>query len=120
MQVVEKTRRIDVTMTGDGLDFLANIIKSQVPDVSIIDDNEEFVDWDSTDIAKQIKASRTPGSTLRAYREREGLTLVRLAEQVNTKYTNISAMENDRRVIGVSMAKKLGKVLHVDFAKFLV
>ena len=54
-----------------------------------------------------------------AYREREGLTLVQLAEKVGTKYTAISAMENNRRPIGLIMAKKLGKALNVDYKKFL-
>lgn len=52
-----------------------------------------------------------------AYREREGLTLVQLAEKVGTKYTAISAMENNRRPIGLIMAKKLGKALNVDYKK---
>ena len=75
--------------------------------------------WKDTDLAKEIKAGKTPGKLLRAYRERAGLSVVDLAKAVETKYPNISAMENDRRAIGLAMARKLGKILNVDYVKFL-
>jgi hypothetical protein len=31
----------------------------------------------------------------------------------------VESKENDRRTIGLTMARKLGKVLKVDFKKFL-
>ncbi|MCF7915807.1 MAG: helix-turn-helix domain-containing protein, partial [Spirochaetaceae bacterium] len=71
-------------------------------------------------LAKEIRTKKTPGKLLQAYRLREGLTLVQLAEKIGTKYPNLSAMENDRRTIGLAMAKKLGQVLNVDFEKFIV
>ncbi|RKX74463.1 MAG: hypothetical protein DRP87_16755 [Spirochaetes bacterium] len=42
-----------------------------------------------------------------------------IAKAIGTKYQNISAMENDRRVIGLNLAKKPGKDLDLDFKKFL-
>ena len=47
------------------------------------------------------------------------MTLVKLAHAVGTKYPNLSAIENDRRVIGLAMARKLGKVFGADYRKFL-
>jgi hypothetical protein len=35
------------------------------------------------------------------------------------RYPNISAIENDRRVVGLAMAKKLGEALSVDYRKFI-
>ncbi len=55
----------------------------------------------------------------KAYRERAAFSLVELAEKIGTKYPNLSAMENDRRVIGLNMARKLGEALNVDLKKFL-
>ena len=72
-----------------------------------------------SNLSKEIKAEKTPGKLLRAYRYRAGLSVVELADAAGTKYPNISAMENDRRSIGFKMAKKLGKVLKVDYIKFL-
>ena len=90
------------------------------PDAVITDDSEETVLWKNSDLAKAIKSSKTPGKLLRAYRERAGLSVVELARMIGTKYPNISAMENDRRPIGLRIAKKLGKALKVDFQKLLI
>ena len=49
--------------------------------------------------------NKTPGKLLEAYRERAGLSIVQLAEKTGIKYTNISAMEQDSRVIGLSSAR---------------
>lgn len=122
MRVVERTRHIDLTLSGTGIPFIRDAILKAYPDTKIIDDDsgDEYVDWEETDIAKEIRAERTPGLVLQAYRERAGLTLVELAEKIGTKYTAISAMENNRRTIGLRMAKKLGEALSVDYMKFLV
>lgn len=121
MQVVEKKRHINATFTGSGIPLIKEAILKAYPNAEIIDEDDGKIldEWKSTDIAKEIKARKTPGRTLAIYRERAGLTLVQLAEQVGTKYTNLSAMENNRRPIGFAMAKKLGKALNVEYTKFL-
>lgn len=122
MQVVERTRHINATFKGCGIPLIKEAILKAYPNAEIIDDendDENLDEWKSTDIAKEIKARKTPGRMLAVYREREGLTLVQLAEKVGTKYTNLSAMENNRRSIGIAMAKKLGKALNAEYTKFL-
>ena len=101
MQVREKTHHIDI----DNAEINAS--------------DSERIRWDETDTAADIRARKTPGKLLRAYRERAGLTLVELAAAVGTKYPNISAIENDRRALGLDMARKLGTVLSVDYRTFL-
>ena len=90
-----------------------------IPEAVITDDDDEIVDWESTELAKAIRINKTPGKLLQAYRERAGLSIVQLAEKTGIKYTNISAMEHDNRVIGLSIAKKLASALGCDFNKFL-
>ena len=119
MLVVEKAHHIKVQITGEGAEVIAELVRKKFPDVETIEDDEELVDWRSTDLARDIKSMKTPGRVLRAYRERAGFSLVELAGKIGTKYPNLSAMENDRRVIGLNMAKKLGEALNVDFKKFL-
>ena len=121
MQVVEKTRHINATLSGIGIPLIRDAILKAYPKAEIKEDDSdnEWIDWDDSDLANEIKTERTPGLVLAAYREREGLTLVQLAEKIGTKYTAISAMENNRRPIGLAMAKKLGKALNVDYMKFL-
>jgi len=64
-----------------------------MPEAVIIDD-DEYVDWEKTDLAKKIQMNKKPGKILQAYRERTGLSIVKLAEITGIKYTNISAMEH--------------------------
>ena len=119
MLVVEKTRHISVSLTGQGAATVAALLKENFPNAIVLDDESEAVEWKTFTLAKQVKAAKTPGKLVRAYRERAGMTLVKLAKTVGTKYPNLSAIENDRRVIGLAMARKLGKVLGADYKKFL-
>lgn len=119
MLVVEKAHHIKAQITGEGAEIIAELVRKKFPDAETIDDDEELVEWKKTDLARDIKAMKTPGKVLKAYRERAGFSLVELAEKIGTKYPNLSAMENDRRVIGLNMARKLGEALNVDFNKFL-
>ena len=120
MRVVEKTRHIDVNVQGSGADAVATLIRASLPQAEISEDtDEEFEDWEGSDLQKEIKAITTPGKLVRAYRARKGLSLVDLAKIVGTKYPNLSAIENDRRTIGLSMARKLGEALGADYRKFL-
>lgn len=124
MQVVEKTHHINATLSGFGIPYIKDAILKAYPKAMITEDEndgeDEYTEWDESPLAKEIKAERTPGLVLAAYRERAGLTLVQLAEKIGTKYTAISAMENNRRPIGLRMAKKLGSALNVDYTKFLI
>jgi DNA-binding XRE family transcriptional regulator len=118
MQVREKTHHIDATLNGAGTEHIIAAIRERFPNAEIIADTETER-WDNTELAADIRLRKTPGKLLRAYRERAGMTITSLAHAVGTKYPNISAMENDRRVIGLQMARKLGSVLGVDYHKFL-
>ncbi|MDR3341225.1 MAG: helix-turn-helix domain-containing protein [Treponema sp.] len=123
MQVQEKTRRINATITGTGVDEIKYLIIKYLPEAIITDnydeDAEAYVKWEDTDLYKEICARETPGKVLTAYRMREGLSLVELANKTGIKYTNISAMEHDNRIIGLSVAKRLAKVLNCDYTRFL-
>lgn len=119
MQVQEKKRRIDVSIHGLGLEMVKTALTQVMPEAVITDDDDELVYWENTDLAKNIQINKTPGKMLQAYRERAGLSIVQLAEKTGIKYTNISAMEHDNRVIGLSSAKKLALALGCNYSKFL-
>lgn len=55
------------------------------------------------------------GHALRGARYREDVSQRQLAKLTGVSVQNISAMENGRRPVGKEMAKRLGKVLHVDW-----
>jgi DNA-binding XRE family transcriptional regulator len=61
----------------------------------------------------------TPGYRLRAYRYREELTQQELAKKSGISQANISAMEKDRRPIGLNAAKKLADILNCDYKRLV-
>ncbi|HEC13247.1 MAG TPA: XRE family transcriptional regulator [Acidiferrobacteraceae bacterium] len=62
---------------------------------------------------------RTPGYFLRLYRQRAGLTQTALADRTGIRQHHLSEMENNKRVLGKSNAKKLAKALAFDYRKLL-
>ncbi len=61
----------------------------------------------------------TPGFSLRFYRKRLDLTQAELAKETNIRQTHLSEMENNKRPIGKTLAKKLAKTLNFDYRKLL-
>ena len=59
------------------------------------------------------------GVALRGARKRENLTQKQLAELLGISQTHISEMEHGKRPIGKEMAKRLAKVLKVDYRVLL-
>jgi len=59
------------------------------------------------------------GVYLRGIRHREDLTQDQLAAQTGIHRRHLSEMENGKRPIGKENAKKLAKVLNVDYRMFL-
>ena len=80
MQVVVKTPRIDVKVAGKGINALIRILKKNIPDVQIIDDDtpQNIEDWD---YFQKIKTRLTPAKVLKIRRENANLTQAALAEK---------------------------------------
>jgi DNA-binding XRE family transcriptional regulator len=85
--------------------------------VEVIDD--EYINVDDIDWLKEIEKNRTPGKTLRTYRQRDGLTQSELAEKLGEYKQNISNMEKDSRPISIEMAKKLSEIFGTHYKRFL-
>ena len=119
MLVVEKTRHINVSLTGEGAATVAALLKKSLPDAVLVDDESEAVEWKTSALAKEIKAAKTPGRLVRAYRERAGNDTRQTRPCRWNEVSKSLRNQNDRRVIGLAMARKLGKVLGVDYRKFL-
>ena len=62
---------------------------------------------------------RTPGYYLRVYRQRADLTQAELAEKTAIRQHHLSEMENNKRVLGKSNAKKIAAILQCDYRKLL-
>ncbi len=64
-------------------------------------------------------ASNEPGTCLAAARHKKDLTQETLSEATKIPRRHISEMENGKRPIGKKNAKKLSKVLEIDYRVFL-
>lgn len=79
---------------------------------------EESTPWE--ELAKdRIAYHSKAGIALRGARFRAGLSQKELARRCEISQDNISRMENGKRAIGKKTAKKLAKVLKVDYTIFL-
>jgi len=76
-------------------------------------DNDDLVTWE------EAFPELGTGSILQGARDREGLTQAELAEKIGAKPHHISEMENGKRAIGKSMAKRLAQVLNTGYKVFL-
>jgi DNA-binding XRE family transcriptional regulator len=66
-----------------------------------------------------VKGSWHPGIALRIRRENAGLSQAALAKLAGIAVSNISAMENGRRTVGLIIAKKLARALKCPIAEFV-
>jgi DNA-binding XRE family transcriptional regulator len=74
----------------------------------------ESISWE--ELAKnRIAKYKKSGLALRGARYREGISQKELAQRTGIAQDNISRMENGKRSIGEQVAKKLAKVLRIDF-----
>ncbi len=69
--------------------------------------------------ARHGDAFETPGYYLRIYRTRADLTQAELAKKIHIRQHHISEIENNKRMIGKELAKKLATVLNCHYSKFL-
>ncbi len=124
MLVAEKKHHIETHITGRGADFLVDILKQQLPDLEVMDyddeeDDEEFIDSESSDWYREMQKKMTPGIILRIRRENKCLTQTQLSEITGIAVPNISLMESGKRNIGVRTAKKLAKALSCSAGDFI-
>ena len=87
----------------------------------LVEDGDILSDKEHKDLLREVgpRGGLTPGKRLRAYRLREGLNQEQLAKKSGISQANISAMERDRRPIGLSVSKRLASVLNFNYKRFL-
>ena len=66
-----------------------------------------------------IHKQSEPGVMVRGGRVKEGLSQIALAEKLGIPAPNVSEMEHGKRTIGKAMAKRLAKILNLDYKVFL-
>jgi DNA-binding XRE family transcriptional regulator len=83
-------------------------------------DDSNTVLAEESEVIKLLDAKfSSAGACLQGARLKEGLTQETLAEKLRISQTNLSKMENGKRPIGKKMAKRIAKILDVDYRIFL-
>jgi ribosome-binding protein aMBF1 (putative translation factor) len=59
------------------------------------------------------------GSIIRGYRIREGLSQVELADKLSIRQAELSQIENGKRTVGKTLAKRFAAVFNTDYRNFL-
>lgn len=120
---VEKTRRIDVSIFGEGTEVIADILRKNVPGIKITSsasaDDEQYEEIKDSDWYKRIKKLTKPGDVLSIRRENANMTQAQLSEKSGVAIPNISLMEAGKRPIGPRVAKKLAGALGIDYKDLL-
>lgn len=122
MQVVAKTPRIDLRISGEIPEKIMRALQEEYGDALQVlgAEDEELVDVATTDWYRETKKGISPGDVLRTYRENAGLTQTALGQKIGgVPRQHISNMENGKRPIGKENAKKLAAALGVDYRVFL-
>ena len=118
MLVVEKTRHIEVRIEGEGTNAVLDILKKELPNLAVSDD-DEYEPIRGSAWFDEIRESVTPGASLRVYRDNAGLTLKALSEKTGISVPHLSAMEHDKRPIGKRNAIRLAEALSCNYRRFL-
>jgi DNA-binding XRE family transcriptional regulator len=89
--------------------------------VKKMDPKDKPNEWLTTEecFTEEIVKYTSPGVSLQGARHKEGLTQGELAKLLGVRQENLSKMENGKRPISLAMAKRLAKVLNIDYRVFL-
>jgi DNA-binding XRE family transcriptional regulator len=68
---------------------------------------------------EEVFGPSSPGTAVRGYRLREGLTQAALAKGLGVTRSVVSDMENGRRPVSGAMARKLGAFFKTEYKMFL-
>ena len=81
-----------------------------------LENNDDTISADESEVIRELDAKfTTAGATLQGSRLKEGLSQEELAKKLHISQANLSKMEHGKRPIGKKMAKRIAKVLDVDY-----
>lgn len=122
MQISEKTYQIDISIKGTGAQLVKDLVLQHYPQShirNVEETDDELEKRQDIKLYKNLKSKIAPGDKVTGYRVRAGLSITELAKLTGISHTNISAMEANRRVIGLRVARKLAKVLNCNYTDLL-
>lgn len=121
MLAVVKTPRIDVRIEGDVPPRLLRLLKTEYgPKLKLTDDDDnETVDFFTTDFYRKMKKQMTPETYVKIYRENHGMTQEQLGTKVGASKSFIYDVEHNRRAISKETAKKFSALFNIPVDRFI-
>jgi DNA-binding XRE family transcriptional regulator len=122
MLAVVKTPRTSIRIKGQISTRLMEVLVAEYGnDVKLTRDPEdELVDVFQTDWYKKTKASMTPGTYMKIFRENRNMTQAELGKMLGgLPRQHVSNMESGLRPISKKIALKLSKVFSVSVERFI-
>jgi len=117
MRVAVKKPRIEVEITGQGVELVKEAIQMVYGTAEVV--AEKAIDIRKTAWWEKGEKSAHPGQVLWTYRDNAGLTLEQVSAKCGIAVSHLSAMENGKRTIGPKTARKLGHAFDIDHRMFL-
>jgi plasmid maintenance system antidote protein VapI len=81
--------------------------------------DEEYIEWEKTDLAGELDKELTPGVLLKHLREAHNLSQAALGEKIAVSAKRISDFENGQGGISKEIAKQLSHIFNVSAARFI-
>jgi ribosome-binding protein aMBF1 (putative translation factor) len=119
MPVAAKTRPINLTFKPRTPQRIIHEIQNRYSHYVVRPDNEEYVEWEKTDLARELDRELTPGVLLRLLREAHDLSQAALGEKINSSAKRVSDFETGQRAISKDIAKRLAVIFNVSPARFI-
>jgi plasmid maintenance system antidote protein VapI len=119
MPVAAKTLPINLTFKPRTPQRIIHEIQNRYSHYVVLPDNEEYVEWEKTDLARELDKEMTPGVLLRLLREAHDVSQAALGEKINVSAKRVSDFENGQRGISKDIAKQLALIFNVSAARFI-
>lgn len=121
---MQKVKPVCFSIQGDVPEYVMKYLRSKFSDIRIVDttpvateesNEDELINWEESDLHKEIRSQMTPGGNLKLLRTTFKMTQRELAEKTGVAVQAISAMERGRAPIGRKMAHKLADALGTSY-----
>ena len=107
--------KVPVTAVGKVMDTIRGVLTLSGHEVAQLNEDtcERFYS------VEEVFPEATPGMMLRGLRGKEELTQAEFAKRIGVSRHHVSEMENNKRKIGMDMAKRIAAVFKVPYRMFL-
>jgi plasmid maintenance system antidote protein VapI len=119
MPVAVRTRPINLMFKPRTPQRIIHEIENRYSHYVVRPSDEEYIEWDKTDLAKELDKEMTPGVFLRLLREAHDMSQAALGEKINVSAKRVSDYENGQRGISKEIAKELAHIFNVSPARFI-